>query len=128
MILFSTLNIRSRALIEVSGTILKSEEGHVPLHPHRLLTTYTIQPFDGGKTIRYTAAGNDPSLARHLPVDTVVEKKEWQLSYFINGEKVSDFPIRFYAGIGFVGILLLLIGLITSMRKLLTYNILQNNK
>ena len=74
-ILLASYTMHCRATIDIKGTVIKSKEGKYSSGPSRFFTVYTIQPADGGKNIRYTAEGNDPSLAKHLPVGTKIWKE-----------------------------------------------------
>jgi hypothetical protein len=112
LIYFSASTILSRALIEVDGTIVRSEEGHLLSGPHRKITTYTIEPENGGETITYVAYGAEPSLALHLPVGTRIEKGKWKITYTVNDEIIEDFPTQHFINYGCLGVLLVLINLI----------------
>ena len=123
LVWFSLSTTLSRALIEIDGTIMESENELIfPNQPELRYThyysTYTIEPSGGGDRIQYVACNNDNSLARDLPVGTRIEKRKWERTYQVNGEIVDDFDLRGYIDFFCVGAVLLLSGIIYGSYRL----------
>ena len=95
LLLFSGGTILSRALLNVNGRIVTSETRCDPTTGSLCGTTYVLQHTDGG-TARYFAGPNDPSLQRRMLVGTDIVKDRWRLYYYVNGQRVDDFPSDFY--------------------------------
>ena len=91
---FGYQTVLARYLIEVNGVIVSSADAPSKGAP-RYGTYYVIRSADGRES-HYTAGATDASLARSLPVGTVLRKARWQLGYEVNDHWVA-FPVRFYA-------------------------------
>ncbi len=115
MTAFALYVIGGRLLISVDGTIVDRRVERIWSGPHRWSATYTLRRADGAG-VTYRTTGSDPEVSRDLPVGVQLGKSRWELGYTVNGERVDDFPIRFYAGIGAAGIVLFLSGLIVGLR------------
>jgi hypothetical protein len=77
---------------------------------------YTVRA-DDGATQRYVAGADDGSLPRDIPLGARITKRKWELSFILNGTRVLNFPIVFYA-IALTGSLISLIsGVLLLMRR-----------
>jgi hypothetical protein len=84
--------IAGRLEIEADGTIVKRE---AITRYERSGAIYTLATPDG--TLHTLASGcTDSSLPRELPVGSHLVKHKNQLSYTLDGRKISDFPLYFY--------------------------------
>ena len=112
-VLFSALaisEILQRAQIDLDGQITAARTECEQPYNNRCVTYYTLQASDGSQ-IGYAAGPNDHSLQRDLPVGTWISKHKWDMRYSLDGQRVADFPSRFYVGVIVFGALVSPIGL-----------------
>ena len=101
MLMVCAPTLLNRLQISASGTVINSVTRYEP----RQVVYYTLRGRDG--TIQMLISGpTDASLPRNLPGGSVIEKKKWQIGYFLNGVYRTDFPLTFYTG-GILGALAL---------------------
>jgi hypothetical protein len=100
--LFAGSEIYQRATIELNGTIVSATTTCMQPWNNRCATAYIVKAQDGSRHA-YVAGATDKALPRRLAVGTVVVKRKWALSYFLNGRQVDDFPILFYSGLLVLG-------------------------
>ena len=96
MIYFGLSEPVSRLLIDIEGTVVESQTKCVQPHNNRCVTTYTLQPSNSLEPIVYRAGFTDQALSRYIKNGSHVEKRKWQLGYYVNGRYREDFPITFY--------------------------------
>ncbi len=101
--LFGGSEIYRRAAIALDGTLVSSTTTCVQPANNRCASQYVVLGSDGNGT-RYVAGATDASLPRELPIGTAISKKKWSLDYFLDGQRVDDFPVTFYAGIIVFGV------------------------
>ncbi len=105
---FGTLG--QRLWLEVRGTITSSHDTPSAGGP-RYTTDYTIRGADG-REFHYTAGPTDASLARSMPVGTVLNKQRWNLGYERDGAWVNDFGVTFYVVMLVIGFALLVASIV----------------
>ncbi len=96
--------IYTRLAIAVNGTVISSQVTCVQPRKNRCVTRYVVRSTDGTQT-NYAAGAADGALQRDMPVGTVISKARWSFAYFLNGERVDDFPVVFYSGLILLGVL-----------------------
>lgn len=96
--LFAGSEIYQRAVVELNGSIVSSETSCMQPENNRCATKYVIEGHDHIRTI-YIAGPTDKALPQRLPAGTEIVKAKWALAYSINGRRINDFPIVFYAGL-----------------------------
>lgn len=104
--LFGGSEIYRRADFAVDGTLVSSTTTCVQPTKNRCASEYVVQSNDGVRT-SFVAGSTDSSLPRELPVGTVISKSRWSIDYFLNGQRVDDFPVVFYAVVMTFGVLCL---------------------
>jgi len=115
--LFAGHEIYQRAAISLRGTIVSSETSCVQPYNNRCDTRYVVEAQDRTRAT-YIAGPTDESLERRLPVGTLIRKDKWALTYSVNNQKVSDFPVVFY-GVGMAfGVLCAVFGRPSSKKKI----------
>jgi len=102
-LLFAGSELYQRAELQLNGTIVSATTGCMQPWNNRCASTYVIEARDGSRQT-YVAGSVDHALPRRLAVGTVVVKNRWVLSYSLNGRKIDDFPIFFYAGVAVLGL------------------------
>jgi hypothetical protein len=81
-----------RLQIDLEGKVTARQDFPQTRYTHGPTTLYTLLKGDG--TIReYTATATDPSLPRTSPIGAYVMKRKEELFYFLNGERIDDFPL-----------------------------------
>jgi hypothetical protein len=91
---FGYLTIWQRLEAELEGTITARQD--IPDTPHGPTAIYEVQRSDGS-LIQYTVAPGHESLPATMPVGAYIAKQKWDLSYHLNGERVDDLPLVFFA-------------------------------
>jgi hypothetical protein len=84
-----------RLRLDVEGKVTARRDFPQTRYTHGPQTVYTLQRSDGF-IHEYTATQVDPSLPRTIPIGAYITKREWDMSYLLNGERVDDFPIVAY--------------------------------
>jgi len=115
--LFAGHEIYQRAAISLQGTVVSSETSCVQPYNNRCDTRYVVEAQDQTHST-YIAGPTDESLERRLPVGTFIRKDKWALTYSVNNQKVSDFPVVFYGGLMAFGVLVALFGRPSSKKKI----------
>jgi hypothetical protein len=95
---FACSEIYQRAALQLDGRVVASATGCQQPANNRCATTYVVEAQDGSRAT-YVAGPTDHSLQRWLAVGTIMRKDRWRLFYAIDGRKVDDFPVIFYATI-----------------------------
>jgi hypothetical protein len=103
---FGGSEIYRRGVFAVEGTLVSSTTTCVQPANNRCASEYVVLSSDGVRT-SYVAGPTDASLPRDLPVGTVISKRRWSIDYFLNGQRVDDFPVMFYAVVMAFGVLCL---------------------
>jgi len=114
---FAGHEIYQRAAISLQGTVVSSETSCVQPYNNRCDTRYVVEAQDQTHST-YIAGPTDESLERRLPVGTFIRKDKWALTYSVNNQKVSDFPVVFYGGLMAFGVLVALFGRPSSKKKI----------
>lgn len=96
--LFGGSEIYRRAAIALDGALVSSTTTCAQPANNRCASQYVVLSSDGNRT-SYVAGPTDASLRRGLPVGTAIAKKKWSLDYLLDGRRVDDFPLTFYAGV-----------------------------
>jgi hypothetical protein len=92
-----------RLQIDLEGKVTTRQDFRQTTATHGPTTHYALLNGDG--TIReYTATTADPSLPRTIPIGAHVMKRKGELFYFLNGERIDDFPLTAYIVILCVGL------------------------
>jgi len=92
-----------RLQIDLEGKVTTRQDFPQTRYTHGPTTLYTLIKGDG--TIReYTATATDPSLPRTIPIGAYVMKRKGELFYFLNGERIDDFPLTAYIVLLCVGL------------------------
>jgi hypothetical protein len=84
-----------RLRLDVEGQVTARQDFPQTRYTHGPQTVYSLQRNDGS-TFEYVATRVDPSLPRTIPIGAYIAKREWDVSYLLNGERVDDFPIIAY--------------------------------
>jgi|SRR5271155_3095329 hypothetical protein len=82
--------------IALDGVVISRQELPRNWYTHGTGTAYVVRA-DDGTDQSYVAGATDGSLPRSLPLGAHVTKRKWELSYLLNGKRVEDFPVMFYA-------------------------------
>ena len=104
---FGYNGIWHRLQIDIEGKITARQDLPQTVYTHGPTTLYTLQQGDGS-VHEYTATLVDPSLPRTLPVGAYVTKRKGEVTYFLNGKPVDDFPLTAYIVLLGVGIVCLI--------------------
>jgi hypothetical protein len=92
-----------RLQIDVDGTVTARQDFARTSSTHGPTTRYTLKKDDG--TVRtYMATDSDPSLPRTIPIGVHVTKHKGETFYFLNGQRIDNFPLHNYVialGVGF---------------------------
>jgi hypothetical protein len=92
-----------RLRLDVEGHVTARQDFPQTRYTHGPQTVYSLQRSDGS-AFEYTATQVDPSLPRTIPIGAYIAKREWDVSYLLNGERVDDFPIIAYVASLVVGL------------------------
>jgi len=93
--------IAGRLEIEADGTIVKREGNTRYDRPGGAI--YTLAAPDG--SLRTLATGStDSSLPRNLPIGRHLVKRKNELSYTLDGRRISDFPLYMYGATSGLGL------------------------
>src|SRR5438309_567348 len=87
-----------RLLIETDGTVV-SRQTIPKARPNAI---YTMRA-PGGDIFTFTSGASDASLPRDFLVGSHVTKRKWDLSYTVNGQRISNFPVTFYGVLSGIG-------------------------
>lgn len=92
---FGYLGLWHRIGLDVDGKVTARQDFPQTRYTHGPQTVYTLQRSDGS-TFEYTATRADPSLPRTIPIGAQITKREWEVSYLLDGKRIDDFPIIGY--------------------------------
>jgi hypothetical protein len=108
LIWFSSSTVYERLAINLEGQVVSRSQGTYYGSPGKYVD-YRIRQLDG-MTVTYRANGNDTALSRGIPIGAYVIKKRWQLDYYVDGKRISDFPANFYFPLLMAALLLVAFG------------------
>lgn len=84
-----------RLQIDVDGIVTARQDFPRTSSTHGPTTRYTLKQDDG--TVRtYLATNSDPSLPRTIAVGVHVTKHKGETFYFLNGQRIDNFPLHTY--------------------------------
>ena len=100
---FGASEIVRRAIIEVNGYVVEKNISCSKPFNNRCVAQYTIIN-NKGEHVLYYAGPNDHSLSRKIEIGKLVDKRKGKIEYFVNGNRVDDFPLFFYLLVSIFGI------------------------
>ena len=125
IIIFASSQVYTRAKIELIGKVITATKNYGMSGIHKS-TTYVVEGIDGGKKVKYVAGCNSTDLDSDIPVGARISKKKWELSYMINEGEMDDNPKNTYSIMSFVGVMLIVTGVIKFRRSWKIIKILEN--
>lgn len=91
---YETVWLRLHTALE--GVVVSRQELPRVWYAHGTATIYVVRRKDGMEQ-RYVAGANDGCLPRDIPLGAQITKRQWELSYMVDGREIHDFPTAFYA-------------------------------
>ena len=98
---------------DVAGTIVSSTDEPATKGP-RYITHYSIRQADGSLTT-YIAGPTTAYLPRSMPVGATIQKRKWELGYYMNGQWVS---VEGPWGILFLGVISFCVGVFFLIKSI----------
>lgn len=111
---YQTVGLRLGTALD--GVVIAREPIPRNRYVHGTGTIYVVRGNDG-VTQKYVAGATDGSLPRNIPLGAHITKRKWELSYLLNGKRVADFPVIFYAIILSGALVCLISGSAQLMRR-----------
>jgi len=112
---FCGAEIYQRATLEADGLVVSSQIDCMQPQNNRCDTVYVVEGLNHSRTT-IVGGSSDAALHMQLPVGASLVKRGWSIDYFVNGQRVGDFPMISYGGRLILAVVLALWALLSARR------------